>query len=148
MQNIVKGLIVVLFFFVFSAQAFAADVLITGKLTDSKSNPIGMGSVAFMDQQNKTVAASSTDSNGAYSVMIPQGTYSIEAAGPEGSNLPKATLKDQVFNSGTIKDIVLSAEVKGATTRAIPWLPIIIIAVIIAAVIGFILIRRQNSSSL
>ncbi len=140
-------IIVISFFLLFLSahNAFAADVLIKGRVIDTKEKPVGLSSIKFIDQQGKSVAGTSTDSNGAYSVIISQGTYAIEASGPAGSKFKTTTLKDQALNSDEVKNVILTTG-SLPVVGSLPWLPILIIAVIIVAVLGFLIVRRRGSS--
>ncbi len=125
--------------------AFAADVLIKGKIIDAKEQPVGLSSIKFINQQGQSVADTSTDSNGAYSVIISQGTYTIEASGPADSKFKTTTLKDQALNSDTDKNIILSTGSLPAI-GSLPWIPILIVAAIIVVIIIFFAVRRRGSS--
>lgn len=145
-MRVLKSIVFSLILLLTSANiAFAADVLVKGNIIDTQEKSVGMSFISFLNSKGQKIVSTSTDSNGAYSVMIEQGTYTIEASGPAESKFQKTTLKDQTFNSDTEKDVVLS---QGSilSSGGIPWIPIFIIAAIFVAVTVFLIVRRRNSS--
>lgn len=145
-RKILLSFFVYLFFF--TPFAYAANVRIQGKISDKSANPVGMGSIALIDQNGQTVAAAITDGTGRYDVSVPAGKYTITVSGPTGSTIEPVTLKEQVLNSDSQRDFTLATpQPKETATKkaSIPYAPIVVVVLIIIVSIGiFIFLKRRK----
>ena len=76
--------------------ALAATYQLSGKVTDQSSNPIVGATVAVIDPSTSaTVASTTTDSSGTYSLSVDGGTYNIQVTPPSGSGFGSSITLDQ-----------------------------------------------------
>ncbi len=86
----------------------ASNFQLSGKVTDASSNPIGNTTITVTDSQsNTTVGTATTDSNGNYSLLIPQGTYNVTATPPPSSGFQSVTDTNQAINNDTVLNFTL-----------------------------------------
>jgi hypothetical protein len=88
--------------------AAAATFQLSGSVKDYVGNPIAGTAVDVIDQiTSATVVSTTTDSNGSYAVLLPEGTYDIEVTPPASSGFRSSTIPDVSITSDTVLDIVL-----------------------------------------
>jgi LPXTG-motif cell wall-anchored protein len=137
----IKQILFILFvFLIVSAHVtFAADFTVTGKIIDSNNNPIPQSVIVFINSEGKTTVAATADLSGLYTVVIPDGTYSISVSGPKGSGIQETTLTGRTISSNSNIDFTLKAPVvKEAqkTTGNSNFLPFVMVGVIVLILIA------------
>ena len=88
--------------------ALAATYQLSGKVTDQSGNPIVGATVAVIDPSTSaTVASTSTDSSGTYSLSIGGGGYNIQVTPTSGSGFGSSITLDQGISGDTTLNFIL-----------------------------------------
>lgn len=79
------------------------EVSIKGQILDENNNPIPGAIIVFNDKVGDFIETVKTDTEGAYQAIIPPGTYSITADGPDGANFISTTFDNrEILSEETI----------------------------------------------
>ncbi len=96
---------------IFAANALAATFQVSGRVTDQSGSPLADTLVSIINPgSGSTIASASTDSNGAYSLSVDEGTYNIRVTPPAGSGLGSAVALNQTIDGPKEIDFVLVPE--------------------------------------
>lgn len=86
----------------------ATTYQVSGKVTDQSANPIVGATVAAIDPASSTtVASTTTDSNGSYTLSVASGTYNVQVTPPSGSGFQTSTVNNQTISANTTLNVVL-----------------------------------------
>jgi len=89
----------------FPKSALAANITLSGEVSDNSNNAIVGATVSVNDANNDSTI---TNSSGNYSLSIPQGTYNIQVTPPSGSGFTSAIALSQNISSDTTLNFVLT----------------------------------------
>lgn len=107
-----KVLFILLFLLIFPSIAFVQtnEVEVQGKILDQNNNPIPGAIVIINDQIGEIIEEVRSDARGFYKAVVPQGSYSITALGPEGTEFISTTFNNkEIFSQEEINFRLLSA---------------------------------------
>ncbi len=88
--------------------ATIAAFQISGRITNQSGSPLPNTVVEIIDpSNNRTIASTTTSTNGTYSLAVEGGTYSIKVIAPAGSELQSAIAPNQIITGATTLDFIL-----------------------------------------
>jgi protocatechuate 3,4-dioxygenase beta subunit len=112
-----KSIFVHLFFllitfgFFLTRPAFADTFNLSGNVSDSVGNDISGATVDVVNPSNSTtVASTSTNSQGDYSMTFEEGTYNVQVTPPVGSNFSPVIALEQNVDSNTVLNFILAPQ--------------------------------------
>jgi protocatechuate 3,4-dioxygenase beta subunit len=93
------------FSFLIAKSAIAANYTLSGKVSDNSGNGISTATVMVNDTN---LDSTTTDTNGNYSLSIPEGTYDVQVTPYSGSGFSSAVALSQTISSDTTLNFILT----------------------------------------
>ncbi len=98
-----------------STQVFA-ESQVTGRVLDSTNNPLMDAQITAKDSESKqTAGATTSDYNGSYRLLLPEGTYDITVISDIGNGKNTKTFANQKITQRTVLDFNLNTKTNGLT---------------------------------
>lgn len=154
----IKWVVILLLFFLVPLQAFAvvATFRVAGSVVDSKNSHISGATITYEDAKGKVIMSGASDLNGTYSILVPEGTYTVVVSPPKGVSAPKVINQGKIVSGDSTQDYTLATPVQNTNSQptqtrgGVQGIAIYIVSgilILLACVFGYIFLSGKRKSN-